>query len=101
MATLPEHLSSPSIFSGVRVTRSSAFCVCFVDRLSFCHFSFGLQLTYSDLPICYLEALLKSTPVNYNNYNKNKFLMMINCYKQSQKFASSVVDREFESNQRL
>ena len=28
--------------SGVRVTRSSVLCVCFVDRcLSFCTFSFG------------------------------------------------------------
>ena len=40
--TLPEHLSSPAVFSGVRVTRSLALCVCFVDRcLSFCTFSFG------------------------------------------------------------
>jgi hypothetical protein len=40
--TLPEHLSSPSFFSGVRVTRSLVLCVCFVDRcLSFCTFSFG------------------------------------------------------------
>ena len=30
------------IFSGVRVTRSVALCVCFVDRcLSFCTFSVG------------------------------------------------------------
>ena len=37
-----EHLSSPSVFSGVRVTRSLVLCVCFVDLcLSFCTFSFG------------------------------------------------------------
>jgi hypothetical protein len=42
LLTLPEHLSSPPIFSGVRVTRSLFLCVCFVDRcLSFCSFSFG------------------------------------------------------------
>jgi len=42
LPTLPEHLSSPPIFSGVRVTRSLVVCVCFVDRcLSFCNFSFG------------------------------------------------------------
>ena len=36
LPTLPEHLSSPPVFSGVRVTRSLALCVCFVDRcLSF------------------------------------------------------------------
>jgi hypothetical protein len=36
LLTLPEHLSSPPIFSEVRVTRSLVLCVCFVDRcLSF------------------------------------------------------------------
>jgi hypothetical protein len=40
--TLPEHLSSPPVFSGVPVTRSLGLYVCFVDRcLSFCTFSFG------------------------------------------------------------
>ena len=40
LLTLPEHLSLPPDFSGVRVTRS--VCVCFVDRcLSFSIFSFG------------------------------------------------------------
>jgi hypothetical protein len=34
--TLPEHLSSPSVLSGVRVTLSLDLYVCFVDRLSFC-----------------------------------------------------------------
>ena len=42
MLTVPEHLSSPPVFSGVRFTRSSALYVYFVDRcLSFCTFSFG------------------------------------------------------------
>ena len=41
-ATIPEHLSSLPVFSGVRVTRSLVLYVCFVDRcLSFCTFSFG------------------------------------------------------------
>jgi hypothetical protein len=40
--TLPEHLSSPPVFSGVHGARSSALYVCFVDRcLSLCFFSFG------------------------------------------------------------
>jgi len=40
--TLPEHLGSPQVFSGIRVTRSLVLNVCFVDRcLSFCTFSFG------------------------------------------------------------
>ena len=43
LLTLPEHLSSPPVFRGVRVTRSFVLCVCFVDRcfLFFCTFSFG------------------------------------------------------------
>jgi len=42
LLTLPEHLSSAPVFSGVRVTRSLVLYVCFVDRcLSFCTFSFG------------------------------------------------------------
>ena len=41
LLTLPEHLSSFPVFSGVRVTRSLVLYVCFVDRcLSFCTFSF-------------------------------------------------------------
>jgi hypothetical protein len=37
-----EHLSSPPVFSGVRVNRSLVLYVCFVDScLSFCTFSFG------------------------------------------------------------
>ena len=40
------HLSSPSVFSGVRVTRSLVLCVCVVYRcLSFCTFYFGHRLT--------------------------------------------------------
>jgi hypothetical protein len=39
--TLPDHLSSPPVFSGVRVTRYLVLYVRFVDRcLSFCTFSF-------------------------------------------------------------
>ena len=42
LLTLPEDLSSPPVFSGVRVTRSLVLYVCFDDRcLSFCTFSFG------------------------------------------------------------
>ena len=41
LLTLPEHLSSTPVLNGVRVTRSSVLCVCFVDRcLSLCTFSF-------------------------------------------------------------
>ena len=65
LLTLPEHLSSPPDFSGVRVTRSLVVYVCFVDRcLSFCPFSFGhCVVCFSSiygfwLPLWYLQALL-------------------------------------------
>ena len=39
---LPEHLSSPAVFSGFSFTLSLVLYVCFVDRcLSLCSFSFG------------------------------------------------------------
>jgi hypothetical protein len=48
LLTLPEHLSSPPVFGGSRVTRSLVLYVCFVDRcLSFCPLSFGLCLVCS------------------------------------------------------
>ena len=69
--TLPEHMSSSPVFSGVRVTRSLDLCVCFVDRcLSFCTFSFGHYVVCSSsiygfwLPLWYLQTLLIS--VKYN-----------------------------------
>ena len=67
--TLPKHLSSPPIFSGVRVTRSLVLCVCFVDRcLSVCTFSFGYCVVCSSsiygfwLPLWYLQSLLIARP---------------------------------------
>jgi hypothetical protein len=46
LLTLPEHLSSPPVFSGVRVTRSLVLCVCFVDPcLSFCAFRLAIVLS--------------------------------------------------------
>ena len=48
--TLPEHLISHPIFSGVRVTRSLVLCVCLVDRwLSFCPFFLPLSCLSFDL----------------------------------------------------
>ena len=45
--TLPEHLSLPPVFSGVRVTRSLVLYVCFVDRC----LSFGIFFFW---PLCCL-----------------------------------------------
>ena len=65
LSTLPEHLSSPPVFSGVHVTRSLVLYVCFVDRcLSFCTFSFGHCVVCSSsiygfwLPLWYLQTLI-------------------------------------------
>jgi len=42
LIALPEHLSSPLVFSEVHVTVSLVLCVYFIDHcLSFCPFSFG------------------------------------------------------------
>jgi len=48
LGTLSEHLSSPPVFSGIRVAQSLAFCVVFVDHsLTFSSFSiFFLQLHF-------------------------------------------------------
>ena len=65
LLTLPEHLSSPLVVSGVRVIRSLVLCVCFVDRcFSFCTFSFGHCVVCSSsicgfwLPIWHLQTFL-------------------------------------------
>jgi len=65
LLTLPDHMSSHPVLSGVRVTRSLVWCVCFVDRcLSFCPFSFGHCIVFPTiygfwLPLWYLQTLLK------------------------------------------
>jgi hypothetical protein len=63
LPTLPGHLSSPMLISGIRVTRSLVFCVCFVVHcLSFCCFSFGHCVVCSSsiywfwLPLWYLQT---------------------------------------------
>ena len=63
---LPKHIRSPPVFSGVCVTRSIVFCVCFIDRcLSLCTFSCGHCIVCSSsiyrfwLPLWYLQTLLR------------------------------------------
>ena len=56
---LPEHQSSPPVFSGVRVTRSLDLYACFVDRcLSFCTFSFGHCVVCSSIYGFWLSPLV-------------------------------------------
>ena len=79
LPTLPEHLNSPPVYIGVRVTCSLALCVCFVDRcLSFffghcvvCPFIYGFWL-----PLWYLQALL-----GIILYGRNHEL--VDCYEMS------------------
>jgi hypothetical protein len=66
LLTLMKHLSSPLVYSGVRVTRSLVLYVCFVDRcLFFCTFSFGHCVVCPSsiygfwLPLWYFQTLLK------------------------------------------
>jgi hypothetical protein len=65
LLTLSEHLSSPSVFSGVPVARSLVLYVCFVDHFcSFVIFSFGHCVVCSSsiygfsLHLCHLQTLL-------------------------------------------
>jgi len=65
----PGHLSSPPVFSRVRVTRYVVLCVCFVHRcLSYCLFSFSHCVVCSSnygfwLPLWYV--VLYSRHIRY------------------------------------
>ena len=66
LLTLPDHMSSRPVFSGIPVPRILDWYVCFVDRcLSFCPFCFGHCVVYSSsiyelwLPLWYLQTLLR------------------------------------------
>jgi Flp pilus assembly protein TadB len=63
LPTLPEHPSSPPVFSAVRVTRSLVLCVCFVDYpfvLFLLVLVSVLSLVYGFcLPLWYLQTLHK------------------------------------------
>ena len=50
-ATLPEHLSSPPVFSEVRVARSLVICVVFLDRCLSIFFLSVCSLSFFDLRI--------------------------------------------------
>ena len=67
LPTLPEHLSSPPVFSWIRVTRSLVLCVCFVDRcLPFC--------TFFLWPLCclfFFDIRILITPLVSSNSSYN------------------------------
>ena len=69
LPTLPDHLSSPPVFIGVRVTRSLVESVCFVDLcLSFWLLFFGHFVCPSInefwLPLWYLQTLLRAASID-------------------------------------
>jgi hypothetical protein len=80
LPTLPDHLSSHPVFSGIRVTRSLVLYVCFIDRcLSFCTFYLDHCVVCSSLiygfwlpPFGIFKLFL---------YNKKTIVIsMLNCY---------------------
>ena len=80
LPTLPEHLSSRPIFSGVRVTRSLVLCS-FVDHcLSFCTFSLGHCVVCSSLiygfwlPLWYRQLFLQSYTNSWYSKTSSKFV---------------------------
>ena len=85
LLTLPQHLSSPPVFGGVRVTRSLVLYVCFVDHcVSFCTFSFGHCDVCSSsiygfwLPLWYLQTLLlPQTYVNLVDFSCSGVLVFL------------------------
>jgi hypothetical protein len=82
--TLLEHLSSPPVFGGVRVTRSLVLCVCFVNRcLSFCTLYFWLlsvflQFTDSDYSFRIFKLFLTiyMCAIRLVSYKKNSLLTL-------------------------
>ena len=77
LLTLQEHLNSPPVFSGVRVTRSLVLYACFVDRcLTFCLFSFGHCVVCSSTDPDYL---LVSSNSSYALARTKHGCSLINC----------------------
>ena len=79
LLTFPEHLSSPPVFSGVRVNRSLILYICFVDRcLSFSTFSFvhcaicSFSIYGFWLLLWYLQTLLRHDPGQVHNRRKDQ-----------------------------
>ena len=83
LPTLPEHLSSPPILSGVRVTRSLVLYVCFIDRcLSFCTFFFWpLCCIFFDMRILITFWYLQAPLSQYRNTLLNDVQMELDGFK--------------------
>ena len=73
LPTLPEHLSSPLVFSGIRAARSFVFCV------MSCRSLFVLS-SFFICPLCFLSVFhlpILITPLAYSNSSYG-----VLCYKQ-------------------
>ena len=83
LLTFLEHPSSPQVVGGVRVTRSLALCVCFVDRcLSFCTLFFWLLccLFFFNLRILIIPLVSSNSiymcAIRWVSYKKNSLLTL-------------------------
>ena len=92
LLTLPEYMSSPPVFSGVRVTRSVVLCACFVDRCSsLCTFSFGHCVVCSSsiygfwLPLWYFQTLFIHWLPWIRLFCWKNILISINCVMAKRK----------------
>ena len=89
LPTFPEHLSSPPVFSGVRVTRSLVLWECFVEHnLSFCTFfvimlSILLRCTDSDYPYGIFNLFV----VSWYGLIKTYWFHKQNSYKNSRELS--------------
>ena len=93
LLTLPELLSSPTVFSGVRFTRLLVLCACFVAGcLSFCPFSFGhcVICPSSIDPIPETDLEIYTGRINKKHLNKPDYTSfcfseyMLSCLKMLQ-----------------
>jgi hypothetical protein len=101
--TLPGHLRSPPVFSGVRVARSLVLCVCFVYRfLCFCYFSFGHCVVFPSsiyrfwLPLCIIKLFYNRKYCVFNflyqwKINHKKYLYFISREEMFQLLKNSIV----------
>ena len=82
LLTLPEHQSSPLVFSGVRVTRSLVLCVCFVDRCLSFYFWLLCCLLFFNLRLLITPLVSSNSSVNTSISNWMIDCCLTSCEKQ-------------------
>ena len=65
---IPEHRSSPPVFKRVRVTRSLALCVCFIDRCLFFFFWSLCCLFFFNIRILVISLVSSSSSLINKDY---------------------------------